>query len=99
MSSMYKQNRACKERKEYTATYRNDGEHGVGLRVFKQDIYKRDDLQGLAQAHAVGKDTAEATAALRPLQRLHQVIIQEPDPTDLMGEGEKRKDEEREGQK
>ena len=51
--------------------------------MLQQDVCEGDDLQGLAQAHAVGQDAAQATAALKPLQRLHQVVIQEADPSDL----------------
>lgn len=62
----------------------------MGLGVSEHNVYEGDDLQGLTQAHAVGQDTAKATAALKPLQRLHQVIIQEPDPADLMERGGKK---------
>lgn len=53
--------------------------------VSEQDVYEGDDLQRLAQPHAVGQDAAETTAALEALLRLHQVVIQEPDTTDLQG--------------
>lgn len=59
----------------------------MGPGVSEQDVYKGDDLQGLTQTHAVGQDTAKPTAALIALQRLHQVIIEEPDPTNLGREG------------
>lgn len=55
----------------------------MGLGVSEHNVYEGDDLQGLAQAHAVGQDTAEAPAALIALQRLNQVVIEETDPTDL----------------
>lgn len=66
----------------------------MGPGVSEQDVYKGDDLQGLTQTHAVGQDTAQATAALIALQRLNQVIIQETDPTDLTREkgGERERD-------
>lgn len=63
--------------------YRHDGEHGVGLRVPEQDVDEGDDLQRLAEAHAVGQNTAEAAAAVEALHRLNQVVVQESDAADL----------------
>lgn len=63
--------------------YRYDGEHGVRLGVSEQDVDEGDDLQRLAQAHAVGQDAAKAVAAAEALHRLHQVVIQEADSADL----------------
>ncbi|TNN43413.1 hypothetical protein EYF80_046402 [Liparis tanakae] len=66
-----------------TAAYGYDGEDGVSLCVSKQDVDEGDDLQRLAQAHAVSEDAAEAAAAAEPLRRLHQVVVQETNSTDL----------------
>ena len=43
-------------------------------------------LERLAKAHAVREDAAEAVADLVALDRLHQVVVQEPDPSDLNSE-------------
>lgn len=72
----------------------------------EQDVDEGDDLQRFAQAHAVGEDTAESSAAAEPLHRLHQVVVQETDSADLWrrqkGKGtriEPRDNEERNGGK
>lgn len=65
------------------SSYRDDGEHRVGLCVPEEDVDEGDDLQRLAQAHAVGQDAAEAATAAESLQRLHQVVVQEADPAHL----------------
>lgn len=70
--------------------YGYDGEHGVSLGVSEQDVDEGDDLQRLAQAHAVSKDTTEPAAAAEPLHRLHQVVVQETDPTDLKNRERKK---------
>lgn len=49
----------------------------------EENIDEGDHLQSFPETHAVGQDTAKATTGLKPLQGLHQVIIQEPDPTNL----------------
>lgn len=53
------------------------------LRVSEQDVDEGDDLQRLAEAHAVGQNTAEAAAAAEALHRLNQVVVQETDAADL----------------
>lgn len=55
----------------------------MSLRVSEQDIDEGDDLQRFSQAHAVSEDAAESAAAAEPLHRLHQVVVQEADSTDL----------------
>ena len=65
------------------ATHGDDGQHGVGGRVPEQHVDEGDDLQGLAQAHAVGQDAAQPAARRKALRRLHQVVVQEADPADL----------------
>lgn len=57
------------------------------LRVCEQDVDEGDDLQRLAEAHAVGEDATKPAAAPEALRRLHQVIVQEADTADLMGRG------------
>lgn len=77
-----------------TGSYRYDGEHGVSLGVSEEHVNEGDDLQRLAQAHAVGQDAAEPAAAAEALHRLHQVVVQEPDPTDLRGRRQERQESE-----
>lgn len=64
-------------------SYRHNGEDSFGWRVAEEDVDEGDHLQSFPQTHAVGQDTAKATAGLKPLQGLNQVIVQEPDPADL----------------
>lgn len=64
-------------------SYRHDGEDRFGWRVAEEDVDKGDHLQSLPQTHAVCQDTAKATTGLKPLQGLNQVIVQEPDPSNL----------------
>lgn len=67
----------------WTGAYRYNGEHGVSLCVSEQDVDEGDDLQRFTQAHAVGEDTAKSGATAKPLHRLHQVVVQETDSSDL----------------
>lgn len=55
----------------------------MSLGVSEQDVDERDDLQRLAEAHAVGQDTAETAAVAEAFHRLNQVVVQETDPADL----------------
>lgn len=55
----------------------------MSLGVSEQDVDEGDDLQRLAEAHAVGQNTAESAAAAEALHRLDQVVVQETDPADL----------------
>lgn len=55
----------------------------MSLSVPQQDVNEGDDLQCLAQPHAVCKDAAKTTAGLIPLQRLDEVIIEKPDSPNL----------------
>ena len=71
-------------------TYRHNGKDGFGWRVAEEDIDEGDHLQSFPQSHAVGQDTAKATTGLKSLQGLNQVIIQEPDPTNLPGNKHKQ---------
>lgn len=64
-------------------SYRYDGQNSVGLSVPQKDVDERNDLQSLAQAHAVSQDAAKATAGLVPIQRFNEVIIEKPDPSNL----------------
>ena len=70
-----------------TGAYGYDGEYGVSLGVSEQDVDEGDDLQRFPQAHAVSEDTAESRAAAEPLHRLHQVVVQEADSTNLRRRG------------
>lgn len=58
----------------------------MSLSIPQQDVGEGNDLQCLAQPHAVSEDAAEATAGLIPLQRLNEVIVEEPDSPDLRNE-------------
>ena len=40
-------------------------------------------LHGLAKAHGVGQDAAEAGGGVILCQRLHDVVVQEPDTSNL----------------
>jgi len=51
--------------------------------VPQEYVDERDELKCFAEAHAVRKDTAEAVARLKPLQRLNEVVIEETNSTDL----------------
>lgn len=66
-----------------TGAYRYDGEHVVSLRVSEEDVDEGDDLQRLAEAHAVGQDASESAAVAEALHRLDQVVVQETDSTNL----------------
>lgn len=55
----------------------------MSLGVSEQDVDEGDDLQRFAEAHAVSEDAAETAAAAEPLHRLHQVVVQETDSTNL----------------
>lgn len=68
---------------EGAGAYGDDCEHGVSPGVSEQDVDEGDDLQRLAQAHAVGQDAAEPAAVAEVLHRLNQVVVQETDPADL----------------
>lgn len=59
----------------------------MSLGVSEQDVDEGDDLQRLAEAHAVGQNTAEPATAAEVLHRLNQVVVQETDPADLKAEG------------
>lgn len=72
---------------EGAGAYGYDCEHGVSPGVSEQDVDEGDDLQRLAEAHAVGQNTAEPTAVAEVLHRLNQVVVQETDPADLKAEG------------
>lgn len=64
-------------------THRNNGQHSVSLGIHQQDVNEGNDLQGLAQPHAVSEDAPKATAGLIAFQRLDEVIIKKPDSPDL----------------
>ena len=64
-------------------SYRHNGKDSFGWRVAEEDVNEGDHLQSFPQTHAVGQNTAKTTTGLKPLKRFNQVIIQEPDPTNL----------------
>ena len=49
----------------------------------EEDVHEADDLHGLAETHGVGQDAAEARCGVVLHQRLHNVVVQESDPTHL----------------
>lgn len=55
----------------------------MSLGASEQNVDEGDDLQRLAQTHAVSEDTAEPAAAAEALHRLHQVVVKETDSADL----------------
>ena len=63
---------------------RHDAEHLPAARARKEDVDEGDDLEGLAEPHAVRQDASESLAATEPLLRLNDVVVQEPDASDLM---------------
>lgn len=65
-------------------SYRHNGKDSFGWRVAEEDVDEGDHLQSFPQTHAMGQDTAKATTGLKPLQGFNQIIIQEPDPTNLI---------------
>lgn len=72
---------------EGAGAYGYDCEHGVSPGVSEQDVDEGDDLQRLAEAHAVGQNTAEPAAVAEVFHGLNQVVVQETDPADLKAEG------------
>lgn len=64
-------------------THRNNGQHSVSLSIPQQYVNEGNDLQGLAQPHAVSEDAPKATAGLIAFQRLDEVVIKKPDSPDL----------------
>lgn len=67
-------------------THRNNAQHSVSLSIPQQDVSEGNDLQCLAQPHAVSEDAAKATARFIPLQRLNEVVIEKPDSPNLKKE-------------
>lgn len=72
--------------KKEKCSYRYDSEHSVSLGVSEQNVYEGDDLQCFSQTHAVSQDTAESISAAKALHWLHQVVVEEPNSTDLREE-------------
>ena len=60
-----------------------DDERRLGAGVTKEDIDEGDDLDRLAEPHAVRQDAAQSRARAEPLQGLDDVVVQEPDTSDL----------------
>ena len=58
-------------------------EDGARLGAAEEHVHERDHLDGLAQSHAVGQDTAETRAVVEPAEGLNQIVIQEPHATNL----------------
>ena len=52
-------------------------------RVPQKDVREGDELKGLAEAHGVSEDAAEAVGRLEPRRRLDDVVVQKTDATDL----------------
>lgn len=48
-------------------THRDNGQHSVGLSIPQQDVNEGNDLQSLAQTHAVSEDATKAAAGFIPL--------------------------------
>lgn len=45
----------------------------------EKDVGEGDELDGLAQAHGVGQDAAEALGLLVPLTGLDDVVVEKPE--------------------
>jgi len=61
----------------------NDDERTAGVGETQEDVDEANDLQRLAEPHAVCQDTAEAGTRPIVLQRLHDVVVQKPNTTNL----------------
>lgn len=62
---------------------RDNEEDGARLGTAEEHVHERDHLDGLAQPHAVGQDTAEARAVVEPAEGLDQIVVKEPHATNL----------------
>lgn len=62
---------------------RDNEEDGARLGTAEEHVHERDHLDGLAQPHAVGQDTAEARAVVEPAEGLDQIVVQETHTTNL----------------
>ena len=49
----------------------------------QKDVREGDELKGLAEAHGVSEDAAEAVGRLEPRRRLDDVVVQKTDAADL----------------
>ena len=63
--------------------HRDDDEGRSGFRVPQEYVDERDDLDGLAETHAVREDATEPVARLEPVQRFNDVVVKESDSTNL----------------
>jgi len=67
---------------------RHDAEDPLGACTAQDDLDERDYLEGLAQAHGVREDAAEAgLLVLDAGERLDYVVVHEADAADLVGLG------------
>lgn len=58
----------------------------MSLSISQEDVDEGNDLQRLAQSHAVCQDASKATTGLISFQRLNEIIIEEPDSPNLRKE-------------
>ena len=65
----------------------HDAENALCRRVAQEDVDERDHLQGLAEAHAVGKDTAEAARPAKTTHALHDIVEEKANSANLTKEG------------
>ena len=70
---------------------RHDAQHLPAARVRQEDVDEGDHLEGLAETHAVRQDAAEALTSSEPFLRLDDVVVEEPDASDLVRFGHRRK--------
>jgi len=68
----------------------NNNQHTAGVGAAEEHVNECDHLQCLAETHAVSQDTAKTTACPTALQGLHNVVIQEPNTTDLPTDNDQR---------
>ena len=63
--------------------YRNNTENMPCRSVAKEDVDECNDLESFSQAHGVGKNATKSSGGLEARLRLHNVVIEKPDPTNL----------------
>ena len=63
--------------------YRNNTENMPCRGVTKEDVDERNDLESFSQAHGVGKNAAKSSGGWEARLRLHNVVVEKTDPTNL----------------
>lgn len=63
--------------------YGNNTENMPCRSVAKEDVDECNDLESFSQAHGVGENATKSSGGLEARLRLHNVVIEKPDPTNL----------------